>query len=418
MPPESAVISISDIDDIEKEETPLEKTEQDMEKDDDFEAKDDEIIKGDHDEDEDELEDDCNSSPRSDWSVRVRTDLSKACQTFGNSVASYSSPPPPSSQDCIEETLYVQTEAETEQTEFYYETAQDEEEEIAPAQETETVFVPSTSETAPTATEQINFVDVDEMQIMLSGEFMGGQLISQVENFESNNQSGGDLMTLGGSEYPEDRSASRESAIANIRADERMPARGELSGQESNGGASDIAWTQVASGSYDLMARENWEVSDASDGENSRNNHQINARFSPQMVDMPTVVSYTEPPLNFKCSTCGDAFKCLQERQQHVKEKHRSGGAAAAASGGGGSSSSSSSSSAEQQQGSLNLIGADIGKKKVKKLVVKPKKEEIDITENNFDNVFTNKLKTEAGKRLFITFFLLWLLSYHYQILH
>lgn len=98
---------------------------------------------------------------------------------------------------------------------------------------------------------------------------------------------------------------------------------------------------------------------------------------------MPTVVSYTEPPLNFKCSTCGDAFKCLQERQQHVKERHHR-----KAGGGGGVS--------EKQ--STNFVGAEIGKKRVKKLIIKPKKEEIDISENNFDNVFTNKLKTETLK--------------------
>lgn len=361
----SGVVTISDVDENlvqEKEGETEQKSEQE---------KNDELVELNKEEafdTKDTEHEDCNSSPRSDWSVRVRTDLSKACQTFSNNNGSYSPSASPQVSDieCIEETLYVQTENEPQQSEYYYSVeagaAQDNN---SSAQQTdESAVLPTTRTTTAIGTEQINFVDVEEMQIMLSNDFIGGQLISQVENFENvNNQ--GELMEIGVNEFPEDRSVSRESTIANIRADERMPARGELSGQESNGGTSDIAWTQVgaSSASYDLMARENWEDSDASDGEN-----QTDARFSPQLV------SYTEPPLNFKCSTCGEAFKCLQERQQHVKEKHL------------------------EQTGGLNLIGADIGKKKVKKLVVKPKKEEIDITEHNFDNVFTNKLKSESSE--------------------
>lgn len=160
MPPEPpTVINLPDVD---KEEEKSEKTS-------DFEAKDDELIK-------DDDQDDCNSSPRSDWSVRVRTDLSKACQTFGNA-GSYSPPPSPQTTDieCIEETLYVQAETENQQAEFYYDEAQENQVESG---ETEAVFVPNTA----AATQQINFVDVEEMQIMLSGDFMNGQLISQVCN--------------------------------------------------------------------------------------------------------------------------------------------------------------------------------------------------------------------------------------------
>lgn len=383
-------ISKIDIDDINKENT-------DHDIVDNFELKDDdnidELQESDVDASREQAateQEDCYGSPRShagsDWNVRVRTDLSKACQTLVNT----GNFPPEEDVECME-TLYVQNEDEPPESEFYYSVETENTPEINSSiqqsnVQTETVFAPTTS--VITAAEQINFVDVEEMQIMLTNDFISGQLISQVENFECvNNQTErtGVLMTIGSNEFAEDRveeSASRESAIANIRADERMPARGELSGQESNGGASDIAWTQVQynegasqmSGSYDLIARENWEVSDGSDAENSRNN-QITARFSPQLIDMPTVVSYTDPPLNFKCSTCGEAFKCLQDRQQHVKEQHRNG---------------------EQNVG-LNIVGANIGRKKIKKLIVKPKKEEIEVVENNFDNVFTNKLKTETN---------------------
>lgn len=379
---DGSIIRKSDVDDLSQ---------------DDFQVKDDDNIEEAEDNEMDPNSDnqaateqeDCYGSPRShagsDWSVRVRTDLSKACQTLVNT-SNFSPPATPQGDvDCME-TLYVQNDDESHQQEFYYAVNSESiPEDNSSVQQAETVFAPTTSVIA--SAEQINFVDVEEMQIMLSNDFISGQLISQVENFDTQTERAGVLMTIGAvdgnNEFPEDRveeSASRESAIANIRADERMPARGELSGQESNGGASDIAWTQVQytegasqmSGTYDLIAREHWDVSDASDGENSRNN-QINARFSPQLVDIPTVVSYTDPPLNFKCGTCDEAFKCLQDRQQHVKERHQN---------------------AEQ---GLNIVGSNIGRKKTKKIVVKPKKEEIEIVENNFDNVFTNKLKTEAS---------------------
>lgn len=242
MPP--AVITISDVDDeLIEEKDDEQKSELDdgdvTEKIEEEEQEEEELPKALEENEIDivkdnEIEEDCNSSPRSDWSVRVRTDLSKACQTFANSTSFSSAPASPQTDpECSDETLYVQNEN---QTEFYYS-------QNSQQQQNET----ATTSTTTTSEQQINFVDVEEMQIMLaSGDFMGGQLISQVENFEnaSNSQSqSGVLMTLGGvgggNEFGDERveeSASRESAIANIRADERMPARGELSGQESNGG--------------------------------------------------------------------------------------------------------------------------------------------------------------------------------------
>lgn len=270
----------------------------------------------------------CYGSPAShtgsDWNVRVRSDLSKACQTTTTNT------PPGTPQQEVEsaDTLYVQNEPKLEQAEFFYAV------EPEPA-----VLVP---------TEQINFVEMEGMQIVLSNDFLGSQLISQVEEF-NRGENPGVLMTIG------------EESV-NIQADEQMPARGELSGQESNGATSDIAWTQVATSSYD------------SDADISRND-QITARFSPP-VETPTIVSYMDAPLNFKCGTCGEAFKCLQDRQEHSKEHHRS------------------------NSSELNIVGAQIGQKKVKKIVVKPKKEEVDATEHNFDNLFTNKLKSEEAEQL------------------
>lgn len=107
-----------------------------------------------------------------------------------------------------------------------------------------------------------------------------------------------------------EESTSRGSLNVNIRADERMPPRGELSEQESLGGVSDIAWNRYETSngaSYDLMARETW---DETSGEMDNNDR-----------DSPTVVSFTAPP--FKCSTCGEAFSCARDRKKHDQTRHK-----------------------------------------------------------------------------------------------
>lgn len=239
------------------------------------------------------------------------------------------------------------------------------------------------------SSDHLDFVDMDGMHVVINeiNDFSSGQIISQVENFEgSAPDRQGVLMTIGGmvdhgkEDFLEPRDAeesmSRESSNVNIRADEKMPPRGELSGQESLGGSSDINWNRVQyhegssgmSTSYDLVARESWEASDSSDLEvpplQSRN-----PQFIDEENDTPTIVSFTGPPLNFKCSSCDEAFSCLRERKEHEAEKH-------------------------PEKRKINRIGSDLGKNKVKKLVIKSKTDKPE--ENNFDNIFTNKLKLET----------------------
>lgn len=311
----------------------------------------------------------------SDWNVKVRTDLNKACQTQSNS---NNSPSPCPSEDSLD--VFVPAD---EGDKFYY-----------PADGA----VPSSTSTysgndyekkemesavAVPPYDQMN-LDVDGMQIMFANDFMSGHLISPVEDFESINQQPDRpsiLMTIGGiepnSEYADegrsDERTARETTIVNIIADERMPARGELSGQESNGGVSDVAWnrmqyhegsSQMSSG-YDLIVRDNWEASDYSDSETTGQSQDPLQCYTPDPNDTPTIVSFTEAPKNFRCSTCGELFTCGKDRQKHVREQHTNA------------------------DSNLNVIGSQIGKKTVKKLIVKPKKE------SNLDNTFSNKLKLD-----------------------
>lgn len=121
--------------------------------------------------------------------------------------------------------------------------------------------------------------------------------------------------------------------------------------------------------SYDLLARETWEASDGSDNELPPLQSRIppHVHYEDPLDDTPTVSGYSDPPLMYKCSTCGDSFKCPKERRVHQAETHN--------------------------KTDVNEIGSKLGKKKVKKLIIKPKKIEVK-SENNFD--FTNKLKIET----------------------
>lgn len=216
----------------------------------------------------------------------------------------------------------------------------------------------------------MDYVDMDGMEVIIGG-FAQTPIISQVENFDhSHTERPGVLMTIGeivekdsySAPVPEmDESMSRES----IRTDERMPPRGELSGQESLGGSSDITWNRLQyeghnsgmSTSYDLMARESWEASNSSDARRLPEPHFEDDN------DTPTIVSYSGPPLNFTCSTCGEAFANLKGRKEHEMEKH-------------------------PEKISKNSLSSSTVKKKFRKIKPKPENEE-----NNF--VFTNKLKLE-----------------------
>lgn len=248
--------------------------------------------------------------------------------------------------------------------------------------------------------DHLDFVNMED--IVIINDFSSNQVISQVDNFENTSPDRpGVLMTIG--DIPEqpkndfieqrdlEESMSRESSHVNIRSDERMPARGELSGQESIGGASDITWNRMQyqegssgmSHSYDLIGRETWEASDSDSVEvpTIQRRHPVQMEYQHQIEfndnenDNPTIVSYSGPPLNFKCPTCHEGFASSKERKEHEIEKH------------------------PEKINRNNLIGADIGRKKVKKLVVKLKSDKTE-TDNNYDNVFTNKLKIENNVEL------------------
>ncbi|XP_035724312.1 uncharacterized protein LOC118442590 isoform X2 [Vespa mandarinia] len=125
-----------------------------------------------------------------------------------------------------------------------------------------------------------------------------------------------------------------EVKSVNMRADETMPPRGELSEQESNGCTEQSAW-QVYMGqessrmstSYDLMARESWEESEGSDNEISGpllDSRSLATHFTSSLFldrDRKTPTKRT-----FKCSHCPEVFDCPKERRVHSTMVHKEPG--------------------------------------------------------------------------------------------
>ncbi|XP_071632267.1 uncharacterized protein [Temnothorax longispinosus] len=133
--------------------------------------------------------------------------------------------------------------------------------------------------------------------------------------------------------------ASSEGAIGideevksiNMRADETMPPRGELSEQESNGCTEQSAWqlymgqeSSRMSTSYDLLARESWEESEGSDNEISGpllDSRSLATHFTSSLFldrDRKTPTKRT-----FKCSHCSEVFDCPKERRVHSTTVHK-----------------------------------------------------------------------------------------------
>ncbi|KYM98345.1 hypothetical protein ALC62_10955 [Cyphomyrmex costatus] len=133
--------------------------------------------------------------------------------------------------------------------------------------------------------------------------------------------------------------ASSEGAIGvdeevksiNMRADETMPPRGELSEQESNGCTEQSAWQMYMgqessrmSTSYDLLARESWEESEGSDNEISGpllDSRSLATHFTSSLFldrDRKTPTKRT-----FKCSHCSEVFDCPKERRVHSTTVHK-----------------------------------------------------------------------------------------------
>lgn len=121
----------------------------------------------------------------------------------------------------------------------------------------------------------------------------------------------------------------------NMRADESMPPRGELSEQESNECTDQSTWqiyigqeASRMSTSYDLMARETWEESEGSDNEiggsllDSRSlaTHFTSSLFLDRDRKTPT-------RRIFKCTHCTEVFECPKERRVHITTVHKNAGA-------------------------------------------------------------------------------------------
>ncbi|KAK2585963.1 hypothetical protein KPH14_010540 [Odynerus spinipes] len=125
-----------------------------------------------------------------------------------------------------------------------------------------------------------------------------------------------------------------EVKSVNMRADETMPPRGELSEQESNGCTEQSAWqfymgqeSSRMSTSYDLMARESWEESEGSDNEISGpllDSRSLATHFTSSLFldrDRKTPTKRT-----FKCSHCPEVFDCPKERRVHSTMVHKEPG--------------------------------------------------------------------------------------------
>nr|XP_022904270.1 zinc finger protein 665-like [Onthophagus taurus] len=172
---------------------------------------------------------------------------------------------------------------------------------------------------AETETIRQENVDMDGMTLFIN-DFNAPVTVARVEEFDiSNDHRPRVLMNIGNTietfTVNRDESLSRESA--NIRADEHMPPRGELSGQESNDTSEN--WVQPPprydnlSVSYDLIGL-NSEIT----SENNEVN-EVNEVFD----DTPTVSGFREPPISYKCPNCNETFNCPKERKKHQSEKHK-----------------------------------------------------------------------------------------------
>lgn len=225
------------------------------------------------------------------------------------------------------------------------------------------------------------------------------------------------------------------NVTTNIRTDERMPPRGELSGQESSNASDVSAWIQMAQyrddqdapgllGIYSRNAT-NWlDSPDTSDCEDERARplptssyrsqkqrytsttiHQPNvasviaevpsvAVYADDLIDdTPTVSGYSEPPITYKCPHCPQVFNSPTERRTHQRLMHTESNTPGCLIMHGQSSMSLSESGINN-----GFLLTTITKKSVKKLQIKPKKsqalKEVK-AEANFDNIFSNKLKME-----------------------
>ncbi|XP_060524750.1 zinc finger protein 567-like [Cylas formicarius] len=184
----------------------------------------------------------------------------------------------------------------------------------------------------------VTMEDIDGMQVIIN-DFNTSPIVPQADTIEHERPR--ILMTLG--EMTSNNSEENSVPNVNIESDEKMPPRGELSGQESMGSASDIVWnttyqSQVTNNEYNNL----WEDSYSLHAGPLRENR-------PEDIDKKTTVVVEDRSVP-------------QDEQQCDDRK-------------------------------ANIIGLDVGRNRVKKLVIRPKKP------NTFNNVFTNRLKVEQLER-------------------
>lgn len=289
-------------------------------------------------------------SPRSNASsdtIRVRTDLNKACQTQQNT-----------SGGLIENSQDVQfMDLSEDEAHFYVSLSNASASNYSNCTQNEPIYTTPSTNGQPN---EVNLIEMDGMNLVLTNDFTNTPVISQVEDFEciqNRNERTRILMTIGGMDnsrelFIDEPNEDNLSFNGNICTDEQMPSRGEISGQESNSGTGDLSnWNRLqyegSSGmcnSYDLLARETWETSDASDSEqqppeNGESDVEVPPLEGSIDDDTPTISGYLDPPIMYKCPNCEESFKCPKERRVHQKEKHN--------------------------KVELNEIGSKIGKKKV-----------------------------------------------------
>ncbi|KAL1491826.1 hypothetical protein ABEB36_012363 [Hypothenemus hampei] len=216
-------------------------------------------------------------------------------------------------------------------------------------------------------TEGLEFMSMEEIEGMqvIIGDFSNSSLIPAPENYDSvRPENPPILMTISGVSVmsPNPNNGNMEllehsilgnsiedNSIGNvnIRSDEKMPPRGELSGQESMGSTSDVAWNHIQ------QYQEQNSVSMGSYEHNPWDNSQ----------ERNSYIEESDSKLNMSTVDMTALKEELAEGVAGCKSNSK-------------------------------YVGLDINRKKVKKLIIKPKKP-IKETQTKFDHVFTNGLKVE-----------------------
>ncbi|KAF7277815.1 hypothetical protein GWI33_009232 [Rhynchophorus ferrugineus] len=291
-------------------------------------------------------------SSNADWAMS--SDLNKACQTqTNNSLSPRSSlqneehPQTAPEYFFIDQRSNVSVVLNTENVASNFDQA-------------EAVYNSSTILNNSEGVDFMNVEDIEGMQVIL-GDFTNATIIPQ-ESFDPirQNNSPPIVMAVSGENsdgflhiVQQKNQEMEESCLdnVNIRSDEKMPPRGELSGQESMGSASDLTWNQIQHyQDQDPMCYE----------QNSWDSTSENPLVTD---DFDTKEIQTSTPGILK--------------QEDVKENVMS--------------------SAPKQK-RPKLVSLDVGRSKPRKLLIKPKRPKKESQTTSFNNVFSNKLKTENSE--------------------